>query len=159
MSRSSSTVPQGNPDRYLRSLARPALYLDVSPEGLGPLAHRREPHAGSGRRVIKAPPVVDDLGEHGLVLGPQAHLDARRPGVAPGVGERLLQDAQQLDAHLRGEHLREPLLYHEGYATPGRELPVELDQRLDGLYERPLPLVPQVVDGATHARRRPSEGL
>src|SRR5919202_703065 len=154
MSRSSSTVHQGNPDRYLRSLARPALYLDVSAERLGPLAHRREPHAGSGRRGIEPPPVVDDPGEHGIALGPQAHLDARRPGVAPSVGEGLLQDAQQLAAHLRGEHLRELLLYHQSYATLGRELPVELDERFDGLYERPLPLVPQVVDGATQARRR-----
>src|SRR5919205_1724123 len=105
-----STVLQGHPDLYPRTLAGPTPHLYTPTQSLGSLAHRREPHAGPGRRGIKPSPVVYDPGQHGLALRLQAHLDARRPGVAPGVGEGLLENAQQLHARLSGELLGEVLL-------------------------------------------------
>src|SRR5215212_8675792 len=159
MSRSSSTAPRGDPDRNLGALAWPASYLEISAQSLDPLAHRREPHAGSAGRGIEPSPVVDHPGQHRLALRPQSHLDIPRSRMAARVGEGLLQDAQQLYADLRGELLREPVLDLQRYLALGRQLPVELHHRFDRFHERPLPLVPQVVDGATQARGRPSEGL
>jgi hypothetical protein len=79
--------------------------------------------------------------------------------MAPGVDERLLDDAQQLHAHLPRKLPGEPRLDEEGGLAAGRHLPVQADQRLDRPDERPLLLVPEVVHRAAQARGGPREGL
>src|SRR5215212_632808 len=110
MSRSWSTVAQGNTDRDLCTLAGRALYLYPAAQSLDPLAHRREPHAGPGRGGIELRAVVAHPRQHCLALHPQPYFDVPRSRMAPGVGDGLLQDTQKLHAHLSWELFREPLI-------------------------------------------------
>src|SRR5688572_19944201 len=76
--------PQVNPDRNLRTLAGPALHLELPTQTFDPLAHRRETHAGPHRGGIEPSAVVNNLCQHVLVLHSQAYLDAPCSGMAPG---------------------------------------------------------------------------
>src|SRR5215204_447132 len=96
MSKNASIAPQVNPDRNLRTLAGSAPHLDLPTQTFDPLAHRRETHAGPHRGGIEPSAVVNNLCQHVLVLRSQPYLDAPCSGMAPSVGEGLLQYAQHV---------------------------------------------------------------
>jgi hypothetical protein len=110
MSKNGSIASQVNPDRNLGTLSRAAPHLDLPIQTFDPLAHRRETHAGTHRGGIEPSAVVNNLCQHLLVLRSQPYLNATCSGMAPSVGEGLLQYAQQLYALLCRETYREPLL-------------------------------------------------
>ena len=110
MSKNGSIAPQVNPDRNLRTLAGSAPHLDLPTQTFDPLAHRRETHAGPHRGGIEPSAVVNNLCQHLLVLHSQPYLDAPCSGMAPSVGEGLLQYAQHVYTFLCRETYREPLL-------------------------------------------------
>src|SRR5215207_11463011 len=145
-----STAPHGNPHRNLCTLTGVAPDLELPTQPLDPLSHPHEPNARPGQPKIESPSIVGDLYLKRFVIRPQPHLDIARPGVTPYVREGLLQYAQQLYALLSRETYRDLLLDDQPYLALWCLL-VQLHQRFDGLQERPLLLVPEVVYGAAQA--------
>src|SRR5215212_7359696 len=127
-----STVPPRNFEDDLRTLAGSTPHLDLAAQPLHPLSHGRESHASPDCPTIEAPPVVLHLRHDTLApLVAQRHCYALRPRVTPGVGERLLDDAQDFHTYHSGQTFGETPLDGEYHLSPGHELPVQLHQRLD----------------------------
>src|SRR5215207_6865508 len=157
MSENGGIAPQVNPDRNLRTLIGSAHHLDLPTQTFDPLAHRGETHAGPHRGGIEPSAVVNNFCEHLLVLRSQPYLDATCSGMAPSVGEGLLQYAQHVYTFPSRETYREPFLDDYPYLALVCRLTVEIHQRFNRLQERPLLLAPEIVDGTAQTRARSPE--
>src|SRR5215212_3586760 len=154
-----STAPQGNPHGDLRAIPWLAADLDLPTQLLDPLAHSHEPHAALRNHGVETTAVVGYLGHQRLALGLQPHFDILRPRMTPGIGENFPQNTQQLHANLRRKIPSEGIADSQRYLALGRQFAVHLHKRFDGLSERTLPLLPEVVYGAAQARARPPESF
>src|ERR687897_721218 len=81
--------------------------------------------------------------------------------MAPDVGQCFLYDANHLDTCRARDLGRKPIFHDELELSALADLAVQVDDRLHGADQRPVPgaLQPQVVDGVVQARDRPLERL
>src|SRR5215210_5171285 len=93
----SPKAAQWHPQPYLRARPRLALDPELAAQSAGPLAHALQPNPGRPADD-EAAPVVGDLRHQVLPSRTYGNDDLARPGVAPGVRQRLAQDAKHLHA-------------------------------------------------------------
>src|SRR5215203_7182487 len=81
--------------------------------------------------------------------------------MAPDVGQRFLNDANNLDTCGPGDCVRKSVVHDQLELAPVANLAVQFDDRLHGTDQGSLPvaLEPQVVDGVAQACYRPFECL
>src|SRR5215207_11254077 len=103
---------QRDPEAHTRSRVLLAPYLELAAERQRPLPHTREPHPG-GLLGREPPAIVLDLHPGLVVHHPEGNRGAPGPGVAPDVGQRLLDDAHHLYTRPPRERGRELLLHDQ----------------------------------------------
>lgn len=110
--------------------------------------------AGQPADGIESVPVVGDFGVQPAVGAPHADSDASGTRVAPGVGQRLAEDAQHLDARCAERTGGDPVAHVQLDLAVDRHRAMHGDERLQQFGERRVPLASQ-----TQVADRPAQLL
>src|SRR5215203_205266 len=151
---------EAHPEQDPGPRALPALHLEPPAEREDALAHPRQAHPEGGLR-LETLAVVLHLHEDLVARRAEGHHRVLGAGVAPHVGQGLLDHAHHLHARGPGEPHREPVVHDQlEFATPA-DLAVQLDYGGDGADEGPLPgaFEAQIVDGLAQSPHGPLQRL